>query len=150
MKILKGALVAPFFLVQLCWAQTSVPSAKAKPNSTVAASPVVVTYPFNVRPLTTVDAAALARGAKVYKSNCVRCHNADPNLKGSIGPQQVDAPFEVFVSMIMQGKYPDPLPKGYVPKRKSNGMAALKKLQPDIPYIYAWVQSVKKKPASKP
>ena len=156
MSILKGALVAPFLFIQLGFAQTkapvntATPAAKAQPATTVAAKPAVVTYPFDVRPLTKVDAAALARGAKVYKANCVRCHNADPNVKGSIGPEQVDAPFEVFVSKIMTGKYPDPLPKGFVPKRKSRSMTPLKNMKTEIPYIYAWVQSVKKKKASKP
>ncbi len=133
MSISKGALVAPFLFIQLCFAQ---------------ATPVK--YPFDVRPLTKVDAAALARGAKAYKANCVRCHNADPNVKGSIGPEQVDAPFEVVVSKIMTGKYPDPLPKGFVPKRKSRSMTPLKNKKDDIPYIYAWIQSVKKKKPSKP
>ena len=140
MSILKGALVAPFLFIQLGLAQTKALPAKA----------VIVSYPFDVKPLSSVDASALARGAKVYKANCVRCHNADPNLKGNLGPEQVDAPFEVVVSKIMTGKYPDPLPKGFVPKRKTKVMASLKSLKADIPYIYAWIQSVKKKKALKP
>lgn len=129
-----GALVAPFFVCTLTIAQTTPvkPAAPAKPG-------------FDVKPLTKVLPADLARGAKVYKANCVRCHNADPNLKGNLGPEQVDAPFEVVVSKIMTGKYPDPLPKGFVPKRKTKAMTPLKNLKNDIPYIYAWIQSVKKK-----
>lgn len=155
MSILKGALVAPFLFIQLSFAtatpvKTAAPAAKAQPKATISAKPVFVSYPFDLRPLTKVDAAALARGAKVYKANCVRCHNADPNIKGSIGPEQTDAPFEVVVSKIMTGKYPDPLPKGFVPKRKSKAMTPLKRVKDDIPYIYAWIQSVRKKKASKP
>ncbi len=122
-KIL-GALVAPFFISALSLAQTPA---------------------ITVKPLAQVTPADLARGAKVYKANCVRCHNADPNLKGNLGPEQIDAPFEVVVSKIMTGKYPDPLPKGFTPKRKTKAMTPLKNLQKDIPYIYAWIQSVKKK-----
>lgn len=122
-KIL-GALVAPFFICSLSFAQT----------------PAVT-----VKPLAQITPADLARGAKVYKANCVRCHNADPNLKGNLGPEQIDAPFEVVVSKIMTGKYPNPLPKGFTPKRKTKAMTPLKNLQKDIPYIYAWIQSVKKK-----
>lgn len=126
MKIL-GALVAPFLLSQLVYSQ-------------VPAKPL-----FDLKPLVKVVPADLARGAKVYKANCIRCHNADPNIKGNLGPEQVDAPFEVVVSKIMTGKYPDPLPKGFVPKRKSRVMQPLKSLKNDIPYIYAWIQSVTKK-----
>lgn len=126
LKIL-GALVAPFLLCQLV-------------HSQAPANPL-----FDLKPLVKVAPADLARGAKVYKANCIRCHNADPNLKGNLGPDQVDAPFEVVVSKIMTGKYPNPLPKGFVPKRKTKVMAPLKGLKNDIPYIYAWIQSVKKK-----
>ena len=135
MSILKGALVAPFLFIQMGLAQTKALPAKA----------IIVSYPFDVKPLSSVDASALARGAKVYKANCVRCHNADPNLKGNLGPEQVDAPFEVVVSKIMTGKYPDPLPKGFIPKRKSRAMQPLPKLKNDIPALWAYVQSVKKK-----
>lgn len=120
-----GALVAPFLFCGLAFSQT-------KPL-------------FEVKQLVKVLPADLARGAKVYKANCVRCHNADPNLKGNLGPEQVDAPFEVVVSKIMTGKYPAPLPQGFTPKRKTKAMTPLKNLKNDIPYIYAWIQSVKKK-----
>ena len=122
-KIL-GALVAPYFISSLVIAQTPA-----------------VTLKEIVKP----TPADLARGAKVYKANCVRCHNADPNLKGNLGPEQIDAPFQVVVSKVMTGKYPDPLPAGFKPKRKTRAMTPLKNLQKDIPYIHAWIQSVKKK-----
>ena len=121
LKIL-GALVAPILFLQFSHAQQMV-----------------------LKPLVKPTVADLARGAKVYKANCVRCHNADPNKKGNLGPEQVDAPFEVVYAKIMTGRYPEPLPKGFVPKRKTKVMTPLKSLQKDIPYIYAWIQSVKKK-----
>jgi mono/diheme cytochrome c family protein len=91
------------------------------------------------------DQATLDRGKRVYLSNCIQCHNKDPNIKGSIGPEMVDAPMEVMTSKVMTGKYPDPLPAGFVPKRKTSAMRKLPQLQKDIPAIYAWVQSMKKK-----
>jgi mono/diheme cytochrome c family protein len=91
------------------------------------------------------DQATLDRGKRIYMSNCIQCHNRDPNLKGSIGPEMVDAPLTVMTSKVMTGKYPAPLPAGYVPKRKTSAMRALPRLQKDIPAIHAWVQSVKKK-----
>lgn len=91
------------------------------------------------------DQATLDRGKRVYMSNCIQCHNRDPNFKGSIGPEMVDAPLEVMTSKVMTGKYPNPLPAGFVPKRKTSAMRPLPRLQKDIPAIHAWVQSVKKK-----
>jgi mono/diheme cytochrome c family protein len=94
---------------------------------------------------TKVDQATLDKGKRLYMSNCIQCHNKDPNIKGSLGPEMVDAPLEVMTSKVMTGKYPDPLPKGFVPKRKSRAMRAIPKLKEDIPAIHAWVQSMKKK-----
>lgn len=87
----------------------------------------------------------IERGALLYKSNCIQCHNRDPNLKGSIGPEMTDAPLEIMTSKIMTGGYPATLPAGFVPKRKSKAMRKIPKLEKDITAIYAWVQSVKKK-----
>lgn len=86
-----------------------------------------------------------SKGRRLYLSNCIQCHNKDPNLKGSIGPAMVDAPIEVMTSKVMTGLYPNPLPAGFVPKKTTKSMRKIPKLQKDIPAIYAWVQSVKKK-----
>ncbi len=96
-------------------------------------------------PETKVDQATLDKGKRLYIANCLRCHNKDPNVKGSIGPEIVDAPYLVMYSKVMTGKYPDPLPKGFVPKRKSRAMAPISKLKNDIPAIWHYVQSIKKK-----
>ena len=91
------------------------------------------------------DQATIDKGRRLYLSNCIQCHNKDPNLKGSIGPEMVDAPLSVMTSMIMTGAYPTVLPTGFIPKRKSKGMRKIPRLQKDIPAIYEFVQSVKKK-----
>ncbi len=87
----------------------------------------------------------IENGKRLYMINCISCHNKDPNLKGSVGPEVVDAPLEVMISKIMTSDYPNPLPAGFVPKRKSHAMRKIPRLQKDIPSIHAWVQSVKKK-----
>jgi mono/diheme cytochrome c family protein len=87
----------------------------------------------------------IEKGRRLYLANCLQCHNRDPNIKGSIGPEMIDAPLEVMVSKVMTGKYPDPLPPGFVPKRKTRAMRPIPKLKEDIPAIWAYVQSVKKK-----
>ncbi len=91
------------------------------------------------------DQALLDKGKKLYLSNCIACHNKDPNMKGSIGPEMVDAPLAVMTSKVMTGGYPAVLPVGFVPKRKTKAMKKIPKLQKDIPAIHAWVQSMKKK-----
>ena len=91
----------------------------------------------------------LDKGRRLYLSNCISCHNKDPNLPGSIGPAIVDAPLEVMRHKILTGVYPNPLPKGFVPKRSSKIMRKIPKLEKDIPDIYAWVQSVRKNSPKK-
>lgn len=131
MKIkLLGALIGSLLFSQLLYSQT-----KALPTKTV----------LNAQPAVAMDSAAIAKGKRLYNANCLSCHNRDPNLKGSIGPEVVEAPLPVMYSKIMTGKYPDPLPAGFIPKRKSRAMRALPKLKEDIPAIWAYVQSVKKK-----
>jgi mono/diheme cytochrome c family protein len=95
--------------------------------------------------LIAADQATLDKGKRLYLSNCIQCHNKDPNLKGSLGPEMVDAPLEVMTAKVMTGAYPASLPAGFIPKRKTKAMRKIPKLQKDIPAIYAWVQSVKKK-----
>ncbi|MBL7664381.1 MAG: cytochrome c [Bacteriovoracaceae bacterium] len=91
------------------------------------------------------DNALIERGRRVYLSNCISCHNKDPNKKGSLGPEMVDAPLEIMMAKVMTGRYPEVLPAGFIPKRKTKSMRPLKKLEKDIPAIHAWVQSQKKK-----
>ena len=95
--------------------------------------------------LLSADQATLDKGKRLYLSNCIQCHNKDPNLKGSLGPEMVDAPLSVMTSKVMTGAYPAVLPAGFVPKRKSKAMKKIPKLKNDIPAIYEWVQSMKKK-----
>lgn len=86
----------------------------------------------------------IERGRKVWITTCNQCHNKDPNVKGPIGPEVVDAPLEVMMSKVSTGLYPDPLPPGFVPKRKTKSMRPLKQHIKDVPSIWMYVQSVKK------
>jgi mono/diheme cytochrome c family protein len=116
MKVyLLGALLGPLFITQVSLAQIKV------------------------------DQATLDKGKRLYLSNCIQCHNKDPNLKGSLGPELVDASLEIVYAKVMTGVYPAKLPPGFVPKRSSKVMRKIPKLEKDIPAIHAWIQSVKKK-----
>ena len=91
----------------------------------------------------TADAATLERGKRAYMAVCIQCHNKDPNKKGAIGPELIDAPIEVMNHKVATGVYPDVLPEGFVPKRKTKAMRKLPNSVKDVPDIYAWIQSVK-------
>jgi mono/diheme cytochrome c family protein len=90
------------------------------------------------------DEEVLAKGKRIWLSACIQCHHRDPNLKGPVGPEVTDSPLEVMTSKIMTGKYPDPLPQGFVPKRTSRAMRPLPKYKDDIFAIWSYVQSEKK------
>jgi mono/diheme cytochrome c family protein len=98
-----------------------------------------------VKPVPAATKAQLEQGKLAYMKACIQCHNRDPNVKGSLGPEMVDAPLEVMQSKVATGLYPNPLPKGFVPKRKTKAMRKLPNSLKDVPNIWLWVQSVKKK-----
>lgn len=89
--------------------------------------------------------ASIEKGKRVWLTTCIQCHNRDPNKKGPIGPEVVDAPLEVMRVKVVTGKYPDSLPAGFVPKRKTKAMRALPQHKNDVDAIHAYVQSVKVK-----
>lgn len=91
------------------------------------------------------ELTGIEKGKKIWLTTCTQCHNKDPNIKGNIGPETVDAPLEVMTAKVMTGLYPDPLPPGFVPKRKTRAMRKLPQFEKDIPLIWEYVQSVKKK-----
>ncbi len=101
----------------------------------VKAAPVVVE----------VEPVDIEKGKTIYLAQCIKCHNKDPNIKGSIGPEMVDAPLEVMQHKVMTGRYPDVLPEGFVPKRKTKQMTKFPQYAKDVPSIHAYVQSLKKK-----
>lgn len=84
------------------------------------------------------------KGRRIYMSTCIQCHNRDPNLKGSLGPELVGAPLEIMTHKVVTGRYPEVLPPGFVPKRKTKAMRAFPNLKNDIASIHAWIQSQKK------
>jgi len=95
---------------------------------------VIVTEPVDIE-----------KGKAVYLSACIKCHNKDPNVKGAIGPELVDAPLEIMQHKVLTGRYPDVLPAGFVPKRKTKQMTKLPLFAKDVPSIHAYIQSLKKK-----
>lgn len=81
------------------------------------------------------------KGKAVFISNCIACHNTDPTLPGSIGPDIANSSIELLTSRIMKQSYPE----GYKPKRDSHLMPALPFLEKDLPALKVYLDSFTKK-----
>jgi mono/diheme cytochrome c family protein len=79
----------------------------------------------------------IARGARVYRANCIVCHNADPKLDGTVGPAIAGSSKELVEARVLRGEYP----AGYTPKRDSRLMPPLPFLAPEIPFLAAFLES---------
>lgn len=101
--------------------------------------------PAPVAPTIEYNPVDIEKGKEIYLSTCIKCHNKDPNIKGAIGPEVVDAPIEVMHAKVATGRYPEVLPEGFVPKRTTKQMTKFPAHVPDVPSIHAYVQSLKKK-----
>jgi mono/diheme cytochrome c family protein len=75
------------------------------------------------------------RGRIVYMTNCVICHNANPNLPGTQGPPIAGSPRELVYDRVMFLKYPP----GYKPKRITHAMRALPQLANRIDDLTAFL-----------
>ena len=80
------------------------------------------------------------RGRIVYMTNCVVCHNADPNLPGSQGPPIAGSPRELVYDRVLFLKYPP----GYTPKRTTHAMRALPQLANRIDDLTAFLAEAAK------
>jgi len=131
------AIVLSPYVEESVLAAQSAAAAEAKAKA-AAEAPVQEAVIVKMNP---VD---LEKGKQIYISTCIRCHNKDPNIKGSIGPELTDAPLEVMQHKVASGRYPDVLPEGFVPKRKTKLMTKFTQHIPDVPSIHAYIQSMKR------
>ncbi len=83
----------------------------------------------------------VAEGKTIYSANCLQCHNKDPRENGSIGPSQASTPWEVFKVKVVTGRYPEALPPGYAPLRKTKAMRKFPDLEKNLPALWAYIQS---------
>jgi mono/diheme cytochrome c family protein len=79
--------------------------------------------------------AAAQRGRATYLNVCVACHNANPALDGSLGPNLVGATRELLEWRVVRGSYPP----GYQPKREGNAMPSFPHLAGQIDDLAAFV-----------
>src|SRR5258708_1546610 len=80
------------------------------------------------------------QGRIVYMTNCVVCHNADPNLAGSQGPPIAGSSKELVEDRVLRLQYPP----GYKPQRTTHAMRALPQLAPQIDNIVAFLDEAAK------
>ncbi len=81
------------------------------------------------------------RGRQVYMTNCIVCHNVDPNLPGSQGPAIAGSSRELVEARVLHVSYPP----GYKPKRTTHAMRALPQLIGRIDDLMAFLnQDVRK------
>jgi mono/diheme cytochrome c family protein len=75
------------------------------------------------------------RGRMVYMTNCIVCHNPNPNLPGSQGPPIAGSSHELVYDRVLLLKYPS----GYTPKRSTHTMRALPQLKDQIDDLTAFL-----------
>jgi mono/diheme cytochrome c family protein len=79
-------------------------------------------------------------GKTIYQSKCLKCHNADPSKKGSIGPDIADASLELVTVRTQKRGYP----AGYTPKRKTKIMPVVKLTEKEIKAVHEYISSFNK------
>jgi len=79
----------------------------------------------------------IERGRMVYFANCVSCHNNNPKMTGSLGPELHGVTIEVLTRKIISGLYP----KSYIPKRTSRIMPIMPHLNKEIINLHAFLNS---------
>ncbi len=84
------------------------------------------------------EAALVARGQTVYQNNCTACHARDPRMDGPVGPGNACASVELITAKVLRNEYPP----GYKPKRDTRAMVPLVHLEPDLPAVAAYLQSL--------
>ena len=79
------------------------------------------------------------RGRIVYMTNCIVCHNINPNLPGSQGPAIAGSSRALLEARVLHLSYPP----GYKPQRTTHAMRNFPQLAPEIDNLAAFLQAAK-------
>ncbi len=79
------------------------------------------------------------RGRIVYMTNCIVCHNVNPNLPGSQGPAIAGSSRALIEARVLHLAYPP----GYTPKRKTHAMRKFPQLAGEIGDLAAYLQAAR-------
>jgi len=88
------------------------------------------------------ELSAVDRGEVVYRTNCISCHDRDPNISGPLGPAIAGSSRALIEARVLHGTYPT----GYVPQRKSHTMRALPWLDGHVDDLTAYLDYAAKHP----
>jgi mono/diheme cytochrome c family protein len=105
-----------------CSSTGSDPAGSSPASSSTAADP---------------KAELIKRGKTVYAGNCMACHNMDPKLAGSLGPDVFGSSRELIEARLVKGTYPE----GYKPKRPGAGMPLFPHLAGEIDALHAFLNA---------
>jgi len=78
----------------------------------------------------------------VYITNCVVCHNPNPNLPGSQGPPIAGSSQALLEARVLHLTYPP----GYTPQRKTHAMRTFPQLKNHIDDLQAFLAAAKQQP----
>lgn len=125
-----------FVLVLSC---TAAPTSKAPAPSPAAATQGAAAPAAAAAAATTKTYAPelVSRGMRVYRSNCIACHNLDPNKPGSQGPDVFGSSLELLEARVLSLKYPP----GYKPKRMTKLMRPMPMIKKDLPALEAYLNT---------
>jgi len=73
----------------------------------------------------------------LYQARCISCHNANPKIAGSVGPEIFGASLEVLKVKIQEGAYP----LGYTPKRNTHAMPKQSLSDEEIKYLFQYLNA---------
>ncbi|MGO9604090.1 MAG: c-type cytochrome [Candidatus Binataceae bacterium] len=88
---------------------------------------------------------AVERGRIVYVTNCIVCHNPDPNLPGTQGPPIAGSSEALLEARVLHLSYPP----GYVPQRDTHAMRAFPMLKSHIGDLAAFLRAAKQQQADR-
>jgi mono/diheme cytochrome c family protein len=77
------------------------------------------------------------RGKMLYLSNCMACHNSNPNLDGTLGPAIKGSSLELLQARVLRGEYPP----GYTPKRPTQIMVKLPLTEANVQDLHAYLNA---------
>jgi len=82
---------------------------------------------------------AVERGRMVYMTNCIVCHNANPNLPGPQGPAVAGSSRALLEARVLHLSYPP----GYKPQRTTHAMRAFPRLKNQIGDLAAFLAAAR-------
>jgi len=80
------------------------------------------------------------RGKRIYKANCVKCHNYNPSKIGVLAPNIEGSSLETIQSMLLYGKPPEE----QIPRWSHVAMDPLPHLIKEAPFLFDYIDSFKK------